>query len=39
MQTPRSPSSAGSLSFIAAAANRRTLNVPIRLIRITVSKG
>ena len=38
-QTPRSPSSSGSLASIAAAAKRSTLNVPIRLIRITVSNG
>ena len=31
--------SSGSLSFIAAAAKRSTLNVPIRLIRSTVSNG
>jgi len=37
--TPRSPSSSGSLPFMAAAANRSTLNVPIRLMRSTVSNG
>ena len=35
--TPRSPSSSGSLAIIAAAAKRIALNVPIRLIEITVS--
>ena len=39
MQTPRSSSSSGSLSFIAVAAKRSTLKVPIRLIRSTVSNG
>src|SRR6266705_3421675 len=38
-QTPRSPPSSGSLSFIAPAAKRRTLKVPIRLTRKTVSNG
>src|SRR5438067_10780063 len=35
---PRSPSSFGSFWAMAAAPKRRTLNVPIRLIRRTVSK-
>ena len=35
-QTPRSPSSSGSLSTIAAAASRSTLKVPIRLTLIDV---
>ena len=36
---PRSPSSPGSFCDIAAAERRSTLNVPIRLIRTTVSNG
>src|SRR4051812_43332857 len=36
---PRSPSSPGSFCAIAAADNRSTLNVPIRLMRTTVSNG
>src|SRR5215218_8997040 len=36
---PRSPSASGSPAAIAAAASRRTLNVPIRFTRTTVSKG
>ena len=39
MQTPRSPWSSGSLASIALAARRRTLKVPIRLTRMTVSNG
>src|SRR3954469_5105851 len=39
MCTPRSPWSSGALASIALAARRRTLNVPIRLTRITVSNG
>ena len=38
MQTPRSPSSSGSLSDIAAQASRRTLKVPIRFTLITLWK-
>ena len=37
MITPRSPSGFGSLRAIDAAASRITLNVPIRLMRMTVS--
>ena len=39
MQTPRSPSSSGSLASIAAAASRSTLKVPIRFTRMTASNG
>ena len=38
MQTPRSPSSSGSLSDIAAQARRSTLKVPTRLTLITLWK-
>ena len=34
--TPRSPVSVGSPAAIAAADNRNTLNVPIRLMEMTV---
>ncbi len=39
MQTPRSPSSSGSFSLIAAAAKRSTLKVPIRLTLTTLEKN
>ena len=38
-QTPRSPSSSGSFSLIAAAARRSTLKVPIRLTLTTLEKN
>src|SRR5436305_2722281 len=39
MHTPRSPAPLGSLPSIDAAAKRRALNVPIRLMPMTLSTG